>query len=73
MNVPFLDLKAQYLPIKDEIQAALNAVLDKTAFAGGPFVAQFEKEFAQFCQTERPAIASLDSNLSALKIGRAHV
>jgi len=52
MNVPFLDLKAQYLPIKDEIQAALNAVLDKTAFAGGPFVAQFEKEFAAFCQTE---------------------
>ncbi len=52
MNVPFLDLKAQYLPIKDEIQSALNAVLDKTAFAGGPFVAQFEKEFAAFCGTE---------------------
>lgn len=52
MNVPFLDLKTQYLSIKDEIQAALNAVLDNTAFAGGPFVAQFEKEFAQFCQVE---------------------
>jgi dTDP-4-amino-4,6-dideoxygalactose transaminase len=53
MQVPFLDLKTQYLSIKDEIQAALNAVLDKTAFAGGPFVAQFEKEFAAFCQTEQ--------------------
>jgi dTDP-4-amino-4,6-dideoxygalactose transaminase len=52
MNVPFLDLKAQYLPMKDEIHAALDAVLDKTAFAGGPFVAQFEKEFAAFCGTE---------------------
>jgi dTDP-4-amino-4,6-dideoxygalactose transaminase len=52
MNVPFLDLKAQYLRIKNEIQAALNDVLDKTAFAGGPFVAQFEKEFAAFCGTE---------------------
>jgi dTDP-4-amino-4,6-dideoxygalactose transaminase len=52
MQVPFLDLKAQYLSIKDEIQAALNAVLDQTAFAGGPFVAQFEKEFAAFCKTE---------------------
>lgn len=51
MNVPFLDLKAQYLSIKDEIQAALNEVLENTAFAGGPFVAQFEKEFAAFCQT----------------------
>ena len=52
MNVPFLDLKSQYLPIKDEIHAALEGVLDKTAFAGGPFVAQFEKEFAAFCGTE---------------------
>jgi dTDP-4-amino-4,6-dideoxygalactose transaminase len=53
MQVPFLDLKTQYLSIKDEIQAALNKVLDQTAFAGGPFVAQFEKEFAEFCQTEQ--------------------
>jgi dTDP-4-amino-4,6-dideoxygalactose transaminase len=53
MNVPFLDLKAQYLPIKDEIHAALDSVLDKTAFAGGPFVAQFEKEFATFCGSEQ--------------------
>jgi len=53
MNVPFLDLKAQYLLIKDEIQEALNAVLEATAFAGGPFVSQLEKEFAEFCQTEQ--------------------
>ncbi len=52
MNVPFLDLKAQYLPIRDEIHAALDGVLDRTAFAGGPFVAQFEKEFAAFCGAE---------------------
>jgi len=52
MQVPFLDLKAQYLSIKDEIQASLNKVLDQTAFAGGPFVAQFEKEFAEFCQVD---------------------
>jgi dTDP-4-amino-4,6-dideoxygalactose transaminase len=49
MNVPFLDLKVQYLSMKDEIHAAIQQVLDKTAFAGGPFVAQFEKEFAAFC------------------------
>ncbi len=50
MQVPFLDLKSQYLSIKDEVQSAINSVLEKTAFAGGPFVAEFEKEFAQFCQ-----------------------
>jgi dTDP-4-amino-4,6-dideoxygalactose transaminase len=52
MNVPFLDLKAQYKSIKEEVAAAIQQVLDKTAFAGGPFVAQFEKEFAAFCKTQ---------------------
>ncbi|MGE5698959.1 MAG: DegT/DnrJ/EryC1/StrS family aminotransferase [Deltaproteobacteria bacterium] len=51
MKVPFLDLKAQYDTIRDDIAAAIQQVLDKTAFAGGPFVAQFEKEFAAFCGT----------------------
>lgn len=51
MKVPFLDLKAQYLSIKDEVAAAIQQVLDKTAFAGGPFVAGFETEFAAFCGT----------------------
>jgi hypothetical protein len=49
MKVPFLDLKVQYLSMKDEIHAAIQEVLDATAFAGGPFVARFEKEFASFC------------------------
>ena len=49
MQVPFLDLKAQYEAIKPEIHSALQAVIDKTAFAGGPFVEKFEKDFAPFC------------------------
>ena len=52
MKVPFLDLKAQYVSIKDEVAVAIQQVLDKTAFAGGPFVAQFEQEFAEFCKTK---------------------
>ena len=52
MKVPFLDLKAQYNSIKDEIGGALEQVLGNTAFAGGPFVSQFEKEFATFCGTK---------------------
>lgn len=49
MNVPFLDLKAQYKTIKDEIHSAISEVMENTAFAGGPFVVKFEKEFASFC------------------------
>lgn len=52
MKVPFLDLKAQYETINDEVSHAIRQVLDKTAFAGGPFVAQFEKEFTEFCKTK---------------------
>jgi len=52
MRVPFLDLKAQYNSIRDEIAAALQQVLDNTAFAGGPFVAKFEEEFASFCNAD---------------------
>jgi dTDP-4-amino-4,6-dideoxygalactose transaminase len=49
MKVPFLDLKAQYESIKPEINAAIQEVLDSCAFAGGPFVEKFEKEFAAYC------------------------
>ena len=52
MKVNFLDLKVQYEAIKTEIADALQSVLDKTAFAGGPFVAQFEEEFAAYCQVD---------------------
>jgi dTDP-4-amino-4,6-dideoxygalactose transaminase len=51
MNVPFLDLNAQYRALRTEIHAAIQQVLDSSAFAGGPFVAAFEKEFAAFCGT----------------------
>ncbi len=49
MNVPFVDLKAQYQTIKEEIAEAVQRVMEQTAFAGGPFVAQFEEEYASFC------------------------
>jgi dTDP-4-amino-4,6-dideoxygalactose transaminase len=49
MKVPFLDLKAQYLTLREPIHTALEAVLESTAFAGGPFVAKFEAEFAAYC------------------------
>lgn len=49
MKIPLLDLKAQYESIKNEISDAIQQVLDSCAFAGGPFVQAFEKQFAEFC------------------------
>lgn len=46
MNVPFVDLKAQYQSIKSEIDTAIQAVICDTAFVGGKYVDDFEKAFA---------------------------
>lgn len=45
-RINFLDLKEQYLQIKDEAWKAMEQVMDQTAFSGGPFVASFEEKFA---------------------------
>ncbi len=47
MNIPFLDLKAQYASIKDEVLPAINDVLDSTAYVLGKPVVAFEKAFAE--------------------------
>lgn len=47
MNVPFVDLKAQYQSIKSEIDPAIQTVINETAFVGGKYVEGFEKAFAE--------------------------
>jgi len=51
MNVPFLDLKAHHQPHREEFRRVIDEVIDRGAFAGGPFVEAFETEFAAYCQT----------------------
>lgn len=47
MKVPFLDLKIQYQGIKNEIDPAIQAVIDNTSFILGKAVSEFEAEFAK--------------------------
>ena len=47
MNVPFVDLKAQYQSIKVDIDNAIENVISETAFIGGKYVKEFEKNFAR--------------------------
>lgn len=49
MNVPFLDLQAQYRTLKEEIDPAIHQILDTSAYILGPAVEGFEKNFAAFC------------------------
>lgn len=48
MNVPFVDLKAQYLSIKPGVDEAVSAVFEDNVFVGGNFVSKFEKSFSEF-------------------------
>ncbi len=48
-HVAFVDLAAQHREIAAEVQAGFDQVLSATAFVGGPAVAQFEEEFARYC------------------------
>jgi dTDP-4-amino-4,6-dideoxygalactose transaminase len=50
MKVPFIDLKAQYDSIREEVDEAVRDVFESCAFAGGPFVKRFEEEFARYCR-----------------------
>ncbi len=52
MGVPFVDLKAQYAAIKDEVHEAMNDVIANTAFIGGPAVARFEENFAKYMEAK---------------------
>ena len=52
MQVPLLDLKAQYATIKDEIKAAIDEVLESQYFILGPKVQKFEEEIADYCNVQ---------------------
>jgi dTDP-4-amino-4,6-dideoxygalactose transaminase len=45
--IPFVDLKKQYLSIKEDIDTAILDVLENTAFIGGKHVRLFEESFSQ--------------------------
>ena len=52
MNIPFVDLYAQYLTIKNEIDNVIKEVIENSAFIRSSYVDKFEKEFAQAMQID---------------------
>ncbi|HEU5012457.1 MAG TPA: DegT/DnrJ/EryC1/StrS family aminotransferase [Roseiflexaceae bacterium] len=64
--IPFVDLKAQYLSIKEEIDAAVLGVLDSTQFVLGKEVAAFEELFAAYTQTNH--VMGVNTGTSALHL-----
>ena len=75
MKIPFLDLKAQYISIKKEINLAINEVCEDTAFTNSPYVERFENNFSRYCNTNyavavNSGTSALHLSMIALGIGK---
>lgn len=72
--IPFVDLKAQYRGIQDDVVPAMMEVIESAAFILGPQVRDFEKNFATYvgarhCVGVESGTAALVLALRALEIG----
>ena len=75
MHIKYLDLQAQYQSIKTELDAAIQKVLDGSAYVLGPAVNEFESAFAEYCGTKfaigvNSGTSALTLALRALGVGR---
>ena len=75
MSVPFVDLKAQYYSIKDEVDAAIFDSIENSTFIGGEAVRNFEEAFASYigvkhCIGCANGTDSLELILQAYEIGK---
>lgn len=68
MQVPLLDLKAQYASLREEIRAQVDEVLESQICIGGPKVAELEKQVAAYstCKHAVGASSGTDAILNAL-------
>ena len=51
MNIPFLDLKPQYIELKEELDDAYHRVMESGWFILDSEVEAFEEEFASYCES----------------------
>lgn len=65
-QVPFVDLKAQFASIEEQVMPAITGTLQKCDFVMGQNVAKFEEEFAAYCNTKYGI--GCDSGTSALEL-----
>jgi dTDP-4-amino-4,6-dideoxygalactose transaminase len=73
-RLPLVSLQEQYRSIAPEISAAIERVLERQVFIGGPETAAFEAEFAAVCESKECVAVSSGTNalelaLAALGVG----
>src|SRR4026209_780225 len=65
-SVPYLDLRAQYRPLRSEVLRALEEICESTSFAQGRATLEFDTKFAAYCGVNHNV--SLNSGTSALHL-----
>lgn len=68
MKVPLVDLRAQYLPLKAEIMAAFEEVLESMQLFLGPRQRAFEQTFAAYCGCQHGVGVSSGTDALALAL-----
>jgi dTDP-4-amino-4,6-dideoxygalactose transaminase len=66
LAVPFLDLRAVHDVVADGILEDIAGLIETGAFANGPAVADFEREFADYCGTAH--CVGVASGLDAIRL-----
>jgi dTDP-4-amino-4,6-dideoxygalactose transaminase len=66
VNVPFLDLRAPYVELRDELDAAYRRVMESGWFILGDEVEQFERSFAEYCGAKH--CIGVSNGLDALRL-----
>lgn len=74
IQVPFVDLKAQFRALREEVVPRVTRVMEEGSFILGPDVARFEERFATFvgsrhCVGVESGTAALQLALEALNVG----
>ncbi|HEB71502.1 MAG TPA: DegT/DnrJ/EryC1/StrS aminotransferase family protein, partial [Nitrospirae bacterium] len=75
MDIPFIDLKAQYLRLQSEISSGIDKVFEHGQFIMGPEVFELERRLAKFAGVNRAVTCSSGTDallmtLMALNVGR---
>ncbi|MFL6501010.1 MAG: DegT/DnrJ/EryC1/StrS family aminotransferase [Candidatus Udaeobacter sp.] len=65
-TVPYLDLRAQYQSLRNEVLSALEEICESTSFAQGQATLEFDAKFAEYCGVNHSV--SLNSGTSALHL-----
>src|SRR5438132_7564784 len=50
-KIPFLDHVSVHRQLREELRSVFEAALDTAGFIGGPMVQEFERDFAELCET----------------------